>query len=780
VPLSPPEILGPSGPLASRLGPRHESRPQQLAMASAVATALDKRSHLLVEAGTGVGKSFAYLVPAIRRVLLHQERVVIATNTIALQEQLIHKDIPFLMSTLGDWGVPEPIAATLRPVLVKGRGNYVSLRRLELASSRALSLFPGLPERDSLDIINEWAAGTTDGSLSTLPAVPRPGVWDRVQSDSANCMGRKCPKHETCFYQKSRREMEVGNLLVCNHAVFFADLALRSRGVGFIPHYHHVILDEAHAVEDVASEHFGLSLTESRVAHLLNTLYHIRTGKGFLAHLEFTESGDANRIAAVDNACKSVLEAEACSRMFFEELADYARRHKSASGRVDIPDAVENALTPAMRTLSLRLKALRELVKTEADKYELNAYTARAASIADEAEALVAQSLPGQVYWIEAGGDDSWGSGGGNGGGGGGGGGGPAPGAPRNPRNGRRFANVRLACAPVDVAPLLREHLFSAKITQSEESPSGIDAPAEPARTPVSVTLTSATLATRAVDPDEPTERAEIAFAHVMSRLGVDDAKTLQLDSPFDYANQAELYIDSTMPSPRVGGPGAGTPAPAAARFMADQSHARALAARILHHVKATRGGAFVLFTSFATLNACADLLAPKLADLRLPLIVQGRDGPRSQLLTVFKDHHEAQELEHETPPEPPPGAVLFGAASFWQGVDVPGRALRNVIITRLPFEPPDRPLTQARLDRIKARGGNPFAEDSLPRAVLRFKQGFGRLIRTRTDHGRVVVLDPRLVTTRYGRAFVDALPAGIPIHVIEPDPTDPAPDYDA
>jgi ATP-dependent DNA helicase DinG len=728
-------------------------------MASAVAAAMDRRSHLLVEAGTGVGKSFAYLVPAIARVLLHQEKVVIATNTIALQEQLIHKDIPFLMSTLPEWGVPEPIAATLRPVLVKGRGNYVSIRRLDLASSRALSLFPSPAERESLDIINEWAGQTPDGSLSTLPAVPRPGVWDRVQSDSANCMGRKCPKYETCFYQKSRREMEIGNLLVCNHAVYFADLALRSRGVGFLPAYHHVILDEAHGVEDVASEHFGLSLTESRVAHLLNTLYHIRTGKGFLAHLETAESGDAARIAAVDAACKSVLEAETCSRMFFEELADYARRHKSTSGRVDASDAIENALTPSMRTLSLRLKALRELVKTEADKYELNAYTLRAAAIADEAEALIGQSLPGQVYWIEAGpggaADEP-----------------PPADAPRNPRNGRRFANVRLACAPVDVAPLLRQHLFKAQLAVSEESDSGIDAPAEPTRTPISVVLTSATLATRAVDPDEPTERAETAFAHVMSRLGVDDAKTMQLDSPFDYANQAELYIDATMPSPRV--PAPGVPAPSAARFMADDAHARALASRILHHVKATRGGAFVLFTSFASLNACADLLAPKLADLGLPLIAQGRDGPRSQLLSVFKDHHEAQEVDNPLADEPPPGAVLFGAASFWQGVDVPGRALRNVIITRLPFEPPDRPLTQARLDRIKARGGNPFAEDSLPRAVLRFKQGFGRLIRTRTDHGRVVVLDPRLVTTRYGRAFLDALPAGIPIHVIEPDAVDP------
>jgi ATP-dependent DNA helicase DinG len=763
VPLSASDILGPAGPLASRLGPRHESRPQQLAMASAVSTAMDRRSHLLVEAGTGVGKSFAYLVPAIARVLLHQERVVVATNTIALQEQLIHKDIPFLMSTLGDWGVPEALAATLRPVLVKGRGNYVSLRRLELASSRALSIFPSPAERESLDIINEWAATTDDGSLSTLPAVPRPSVWDRVQSDSGNCMGRKCSKYETCFYQKSRREMELGNLLVCNHAVFFADLALRSRGVGFIPAYHHVILDEAHGVEDVASEHFGLSLTESRVAHLLNTLYHIRTGKGFLAHLETSEAGDAARIAAVDNACKSVLEAETCSRMFFEELAEYSRRHRGTSGRVDGPDAVENVLTPSMRTLGLRLKALRELVKTEADKYELNAYTARAAAIADEAEALIGQTLSGQVYWIEAGGDDAP----------------PSSDAPRNPRNGRRFANVRLACAPIDVAPILRGNLFAAKITQSEEAESGVDAPAEPTRTPVSVTLTSATLATRMVDPDEPMERAETAFAHIMTRLGCDDAKTMQLDSPFDYAGQAELYIDSTMPNPRS--PGAGIPAPAAARFMADQSHARELSARILHHVKATRGGAFVLFTSFATLNACADLLTPKLADLGLPLIAQGRDGPRSQLLSVFKDHHEAQELDQTGlgADEPPPGAVLFGAASFWQGVDVPGRALRNVIITRLPFEPPDRPLTQARLDRIKARGGNPFAEDSLPRAVLRFKQGFGRLIRTRTDHGRVVVLDPRLVTTRYGRAFLDALPAGIPIHVIEPDPTDPAPDYD-
>jgi ATP-dependent DNA helicase DinG len=362
---------------------------------------------------------------------------------------------------------------------------------------------------------------------------------------------------------------------------------------------------------------------------------------------------------------------------------------------------VENVLTPVFRELSLRLKSLRERVSREADKFELSAFAERAAEIARVAAALVDQAEPGCVYWVEASGQ------------------------------GRRGRRVTLACSPIEVAPLLREHLFSAEC---------------------STVLTSATLATgrrssststkKKPPPPEPTDDAPPpppipkGFAHIVGRLGCEGAEGLILGSPFDHAGQVELFIDRTMPSP-AGGRGGGS------------GYVEELVPRILDHLIATDGGAFVLFTSFATLYAVADELADPLRELDLPLLVQGRDGSRGLILERFRADERS---------------VLFGAASFWQGIDVRGRGLRNVVITRLPFDPPDRPLTEARLELIQERGGNPFMDDSLPRAVIRFKQGFGRLIRSSTDRGRVVVLDPRIVTARYGRLFLNALPEGVTV----------------
>ncbi|MCC6676286.1 MAG: helicase [Phycisphaerales bacterium] len=743
------QVLSESGPVARALGPSFESRPEQIEMAEAVATAMETRSHLVVEAGTGVGKSFAYLVPAMLRALERGERVVIATNTISLQEQLIQKDIPFLRSLLAPETVPLSVSArpdpeeehsapggealaprpVIKAVLVKGRGNYVSIRRLRLASQRQDKLLSDAAARRSLHAIEDWALETTDGTLSTLPPLERPGVWDKVESDSGNCMGRKCPSYRECFYQRARAEMESANILVCNHALFFSDLALRSQEVGFLPTYQHVILDEAHNVEDVASEHFGLSIAEGRVFHLLSTLYGARSGKGYLPHLQLL-TGDLD---TVDRAIRLVMQADAAARGFFDSLVDLTRRGPAAeegarksyspglnSGlRIRAAAAVENVLSPVMRELSLRLKALRESVKNDADKYELNSYSQRAAMIADDAEMLLDQSLPGCAYWAETGGQDDE----------------------------ARYRRVTLACAPVEVAPLLKDRLF------------GQD---------WSVVLTSATLATRQVKQGEASESAEMAFAHVLSRLGCEGARTLQLGSPFDHARQVELYVDLMTQNPRNATPGssasAGAGRPGELRYVPDDgpspvrgpgpgsSYTDQLAERILHHVGETDGGAFVLFTSFASLNAVASRITGPLGARGIPVLAQGRDGPRSQILERFRESERS---------------VLLGAASFWQGVDVRGRGLRNVIITKLPFDPPDRPLTEARGEVIEARGGDPFGEDSLPRAVIRFKQGFGRLIRSKSDHGRVVVLDPRILTARYGRVFLAALPKGLEARIL-------------
>lgn len=670
-------------------------------MAKAVWETLERRSHLLAEAGTGVGKSFAYLVPAILRAIHHGETVVIATNTIALQEQLVTKDIPLLQALL-DAGADgsDPMCRPLKPVLVKGRGNYVSIRRLKLASQRQEKLFPDPPARRSLHMIEDWAQDTLDGTLSTLPQLERPGVWDKVQSDSGNCMGRKCPEYQTCFYQSARRLLDGANLLVCNHALFFSDLALRSQEVGFLPKYDHVILDEAHGVEDVASDHFGISLTEGRVMHLLTTLYHPRTGRGYLPQLALA-AGDSE---AADRLVRLTTEAMDASRAFFDSLATYAQQKAAkqsgdkpgfgkgaggslgaASARIREPAVVENILTDAMNNLTIRLRSMREACKSDQDQYELNAYAIRASEIADDAAALIDQTLPGCAYWVETGAssDES------------------------------AFQKVTFACSPIEVGPLLKERLFSQ---------------------PHSVILTSATLSTRRVRDDESRESAEMAFNHTITRLGCEGARTLQLGSPFDHAQQAELIIDASTGSPTGGG---------------QSSYTDALADRIVHHVRETDGGAFVLFTSFATLNAVARRIRGRLEMLGLPMFAQGLDGSRQAILESFRGNERS---------------VLLGAASFWQGVDVRGRGLRNVIITKLPFDPPDRPLTEARTELMQSRGQDPFREDALPRAIMKFKQGFGRLIRSKSDHGRVVVLDSRIVTARYGVQFLKALPEGMKV----------------
>ena len=655
------EAFGSGGPIAHELGEDYEPRAQQVEMARAVASALASGTQLMAEAGTGVGKSLGYLVPAVLRIIGSGERVVIATNTIALQEQILRKDLPLLERVFVD-DEGEPL---FRSELVKGRGNYLSIRRLSLASQRQDKLFPDAASKRSLHDIEDWAYGTLDGTVQSLPQLERPGVWDHARSDSGNCMGRKCPTYDKCFFQQARRRAERAELLICNHALFFSDLALRGRGIGFLPPYEHVIIDEAHNAEDVASEHFGLTLSEGRVTHLLTTLFRPGRGTGFLASMPQL-GADGERVAW---AQRCVADADRARERFFEMLADRVGR-PSGTVRLRVGETLENTISEAFRELAGALKRLRDLAQTEEDRYELNSYVERVTAVADEADALCDQTLDGCVYWVET---------------------------QRSARAGLASVRATLSCSPVEVAPILASQLFDGE---------------------KSVVLTSATLTT-----------GSGSFDHAKARLGCADAETIELGSPFDHASQVKLYVERDMPDPRDGG------------------YLRALGDMIVRHVVDTGGGAFVLFTSFRTLHDAADETRGRLEDHGHRLWVQGRDGSRTEILDRFREDE---------------ASVLFGTTSFWQGVDVRGRGLRNVIITRLPFDPPDRPITEARGELLRSRGIDPFSRDALPRAIIRFKQGFGRLIRSSTDEGRVVVLDKRIVTAAYGRRFLASLPEGV------------------
>ena len=639
------DIFSPGGLIAQHLD-GYEFRQEQLQMAHEISRAFTASEHLIVEAGTGVGKSFAYLIPAVSLALKAEETVVISTNTISLQEQLMTKDIPFLQRIL-----PRDFNA----VLAKGRGNYLSRRRLSTLLMAQRGLFDTMEEVEQVAEIEEWAEHTQDGSRADLPWQPFPQVWNKVASDRDNCLGRQCPTYNACFYFNARREMREADLLIVNHHLLFSDLAIRKNndGTGILPDYDYLVIDEAHHLEATATKHASLEFSNTQVKWLLDSLYNERSEGGLAKQLNSMELG------------VQVAEARKQANILFGDIiAEIGEaRGDTLTKRIEKSNFINNVLDAPLAEIERTLNRLHGDAQNDDDKQEITAHQRQCERLRDELDTIIRQTDGDYVYWAEL-------------------------------TQRGRFSRILLNATPANVNKMLQENLFTAKS---------------------SVVMTSATLATNR------------NFDYFKKRVGISGSRELLVESPFDFKQQVQIHLPRAMPHPN-------SPefTPAAIR-------------EIKRYLKLTEGKAFVLFTSYKMMDESYAAVAPYLERLGIDAFKQGGELSRTAMLQAFREDTNS---------------VLFGTSTFWEGVDVRGAALSNVIITRLPFEVPTHPVMEARVKQIKERGGNEFFEFSLPEAILRLKQGFGRLIRTQTDKGIVVILDPRLKTGSYGKQFLASLPA--------------------
>jgi len=640
------KIFSQSGPIAMAM-PNYELREEQVEMAKVVEEAIFNSERLVVEAGTGVGKSFSYLIPVARHVLENETLAVISTNTISLQEQIIHKDIPFLQKALNK---------DFKAVLVKGRHNYLCLRRLRRSNFNQKDLFGDEYEMRQFARIVGWSYKTEDGSLYDLDETPDSKVWDMVSANTETCLAKKCPYFKQCFFQKAREKVHEARILVVNHHLFFSNLAMQEEQKAIIPEYDILVFDEAHSIEGVATEHLGVTLSNSGIRYLMELLFNPRKQKGFLLTI-----GGQDSMEWVELIRKR-------SEAFFKEVRAYFEERRlnreSETFRIRKPNFVDNLLATSFLGLVESLISAKKNARNREDELEIAAFIRKINALNNSLEVILSQGLEDYVYWIEC------------------------------SRN-KKVNRVSINAAPINIGRILNDRLFSNH---------------------KGTILTSATLS---IDKD--------SFKYLKERLGVGRSSELKLGSSFDYANQVRVYIAKDMPLPS-----------------SVTEYAQAVAERIKRYLGLTNGSAFVLFTSYSLMNIVYEELEDYLNEKGFNVLRQGAGLARSRMLSRFKK--EA-------------GSVLFGVDSFWQGIDVQGKALSNVIITKLPFAVPDHPIIEARIEDIQKRGGDAFLEYNLPEAVLRFKQGFGRLIRSRQDTGIIAILDSRIINKSYGRQFLNSIP---------------------
>ncbi|QPJ66779.1 MAG: ATP-dependent DNA helicase [Candidatus Nitrohelix vancouverensis] len=629
------ELLGPEG-LAARAMPGFEYRPQQAAMADAVAKTLESGGHLMVEAGTGTGKSLAYLIPAVLWAVQNDKRVVVSTYTKTLQHQILHHDIPLLRQRLG---------LSFRYSICLGHENYLSLRRMKRAGQAGLFVDP--EQEEQLAEIFEWSSMTASGVKEELEFTPLPAVWEEVGRQKDLCLGKNCETYRDCFYFKERKRWFASHLLVVNHHLFFANVAA---GGGALPRFDAVIFDEAQNVEEAATSFLGLEVSNSSLNYFLDRLYNPRGKKGMLGRIERSFSQEA-----IDLVMKTRRAAEA---FFAQTLEVFGRDPRNF--RLYQPPPLLNVLCGPLEELRDALKVLEAMIGEEEESVEFTYASNRCMDFYNAINVVMGQQLPGYVYSLEI-------------------------------VDKKRFRRVSFQAAPVNVAEELKRQVYE---------------------TTDRIVLTSATLT------------ANGKFDFVKGRIGFEPNDELTLDSPFDYARQALLYAPADLPEPSE----------------EPDVYATAIAARSKALVEASGGRAFILFTSYALLNRVYEKMETLVSQFQL--LRQG-DAPRSQMIEQFKRKP----------------SIIFGTNTFWQGVDVPGEALQCVIITKLPFDPPGEPLTEARMEDLKKRGIDPFSRYQIPRAILQLRQGFGRLIRKGTDAGVVAILDSRVVHRSYGKKFIASLP---------------------